>query len=58
MLNNHNIILLFSNFYNIYSFHRLLFKKSYDYEVILIFLFRYKEKAWIRILNFGWIRIQ
>ena len=38
MLNNHNIILLFSDFYNILSFNWLLFmRKSYNYEVILIF---------------------
>ena len=35
MLNNHNIILLFSDFYNILSFNRLLsMSKSYNHEVI------------------------
>ena len=35
MLNNHNIILLFSGFYNILSFNcLLLMRKSYNHEVI------------------------
>ena len=38
MLNNHNIILLFIDFYNILSFKWfLLIRKSYDYKVILIY---------------------
>ena len=34
MFNNHNIILLFSDFYNILSFSHLLRRKSYNFEVI------------------------
>ena len=38
MLNNHNIILRFSDFYNILSFNGLLLmRKSYNHEVIFFF---------------------
>ena len=71
MLNNQNIILLFSDFHKILSCNwLLLMRKSFNHEVILIFcqipvVLRNSfdpdpdsRSFWIRIEIFGWIRIR